>query len=393
MMRQRIVSRAVINSPDFILFGAGNYNTLGVLHQLAEIGVNPLIISVGNPKDRKHGNVIGYSKYARRLEVVDSEEAGLKWILEHRSSFAKDTIIYPTSDAAELLLDGVYDSLSPQFRFPNAGGQGLVAALMDKHRQTDLAKAAGIRILESQYSNSSDFSFAKVTYPCMVKPLNSTTGSKGDMMVCENEEELREALQGGKDTRDFIVQQYIRNEADLLFLGVAFGNGVVWLPAVVIKPGVSPIGEYTHAVISTDVERYLPEIENVKAFVANLGYQGPFSIEFGLEKGKNYFFEINLRNDGTSQYPLSAGVNIAEVYKIGLAPKDIPKMEYEMIDEVGDLRRVLGRQISFSKWLRSFRKAGSYRFYHRGDKSLIPVLATMFVSRVFGKMLRLSLIR
>lgn len=375
-------------APDFILFGSGNYNTLGVLHQLAEIGVNPLILSVNNPKDRKNGNIIGYSKFARRIKIVDSEQAGLEWILAHKDIFSDGTIIYPTSDTAELLLDGSYESLHPRFRFPNAGGRNSVEPLMDKHRQTDLAKKAGIRILESQYSNSPEFSFQKVVYPCMVKPLNSTAGSKGDMKVCNNEEQLRKALNEGKKTTDFIVQQYIKNEADLLFLGVALENGEIWLPAVVIKPGVSPIGEYTHAIISTDVEQYLPEIEEVKDFVTKLGYRGPFSIEFGLEKGKNYFFEINLRNDGTSQYPLAAGVNIAKTYITDSIPENLPKVEYEMIDEVGDLRRVFGRQISLTSWLSSFRKAGSYRYYHRGDKTLIPVLTLMCMSRIFRKLLR-----
>lgn len=373
---------------DFILFGQGNYNTLGVLHQLAEIGVDPLILSVGNPKDRKHGNIIGYSKYARRIKVVDSEQSGLQWILNNRNSFAKGTIIYPTSDTAELLLDSSFDALSQRFRFPNAGGQNTVAVLMDKHRQTDIAQTHGIRILKSQYSNSSDFSFEKVVYPCMVKPLNSITGSKGDMRVCENETELRDALLNGKHTRDFIVQQYIRNEADLLFLGVAFENGEVWLPAVVIKPGVSPTGEYTHAIISTDIKRWLPEINKVKNFVFDLGYRGPFSIDFGLEKGKNYFFEINLRNDGTSQYPLNAGVNIAKAYIEDRYPALSETIEYGMIDEVGDLRRVLNREISFSTWLKVFRNAGAYRYYHACDYRLLVPLTKMFVSRTANKLQR-----
>ena len=383
--------------PDFILFGVGNYNTLGVLHQLAAIGVDPLIISVGDPKDRQRGNIIGYSKYARRIKVVESELSGLEWILSHQESFSVGTIIYPTSDTVELLLDRHYDALSHWFRYPNAGGQNLVARLMDKHSQNDLAKAAGLRILESQYSNSPSFSFANVVYPCMVKPLNSTTGSKCDMRICMNKEELLDALQGGKCTRDFIVQQYIANEADFLFLGIAFENGEVWIPAVVIKPGVSPTGEYTHALVSTDVKRYLPEIEHVKAFVIGLGYRGPFSIEFGLEKGKKYFFEINLRNDGTSHYPMKAGVNIAATFYnsllYGKPCQDdmniITNCEYEMIDECGDLRRVLRREITLPSWLRSFVRAGSYRFYHQGDRGLILPLIQMFLSRSLGKLGRM----
>lgn len=374
---------------DFILFGAGNYNTLGVLHQLGEIGVDPLLLIVGKARDRKHGNLIGYSKFARQIVEVATENEGLEWLLDHKDAFGEQTIVYPTSDTAERLLDSNLDTLCPKFRFPNAGRQGSVTRLMDKKLQTEIALESGLPVIKSQYSNATDFSFDKVEYPCMVKPLNSTEGSKGDMRVCHDEAKLKEALADASETKNFIVQKYIENEADRLFLGMAFSTGEVWIPAVVAKPGVSARGEYTHAVISTDVCRYLPEIDEVKAFVKRLCYRGPFSIEFGHEKGQNYFFEINLRNDGTSCYPLNAGINFAEAYLNDSPSSSQETIEYEMIDEVGDLRRVLGRELSLSEWLRAFRKAGSYRFYHKGDYGLIFPLLQMFISRLTDKIVRM----
>lgn len=376
-------------APEVILFGSGNYNTLGVLHELAEAGITPHILSVGNPKDRKSGNIIGYSKYAEKIIQVETETDGIRWIEDNKDSFPAGTIIYPTSDSVEQLLDLAYDMLSGHFKFPNACKAGAVSFLMDKHRQTDIAKNSGIRVLDSQYTNSPDFSFHNITYPCMVKPLNSTAGSKSDMRVCENEKEVREALTGGKETHEFIVQQYIHNEADLLFLGVAMDNGEIWLPAVIIKPGVSPTGEYTHATVSTNVSKYLPDIQTVKTFVRNLEYKGPFSIEFGLEKGIPYFFEINLRNDGTSHYPLSAGVNIAAAYISGIIPAETKVVEYDMIDEITDLKRVFNREISLGRWCKSFFNAGSYRYYRAGDTKLLRPLIPMFFTRLSGKFLRL----
>lgn len=373
---------------DFILFGAGNYNTLGVLHQLGEIGVDPLLLIVGKARDRKYGNLIGYSKFARQIVEVATENEGLEWLLDHKDAFGEQTIVYPTSDTAERLLDSNLDTLCPKFRFPNAGSQGSVTRLMDKKLQTEIALESGLPIIKSQYSNATDFSFDNVEYPCMVKPLNSTEGSKGDMRVCHDEAKLKEALADASETKNFIVQKYIENEADRLFLGMAFSTGEVWIPAVVVKPGVSARGEYTHAIISTDVYKYLPELHEVKRFVGKLCYQGPFSIEFGHEKGQNYFFEINLRNDGTSHYPLNAGINIAEAYINDSSSFPENMMEYEMIDEVGDLRRVLGRELSLSQWVRSFSKAGSYRYYRKGDNGLLLPLLQMFLIRFTDKIAR-----
>lgn len=379
---------------DFILFGEGNYNTLGVLHCMAAKGIEVFLLLVGTGKRLLYGEILGYSKYARHGYSVKDEREGLQWLLAHQQDFPQGTVIYPTSDTAETLLDAHYDALSTHFHFPNCGKQGEVTRLMEKDVQTALAAQHGIRTLQSMYTNSADCDLNKVAYPCMVKPLISISGSKGDMRVCANRQELDDALASAKHTKEFIIQQYIQNEADLLFLGIRLPNGDVWIPSLVKKPGVSSTGEYTHAIVTTAVPEHLPELEAVKQFVSALNYVGPFSIEFGLEKEKNYFFEINLRNDGTSHYPLASGVNIAYVYyrackgKLTEADMCYTQGEYPMVDEVLDIRRVLSREVSFSEWWRLFRSAKAYRYYISFDRRLAFVLLPMFFNRLISKVWR-----
>lgn len=378
--------------PDFIIFGSGNYNSLGVLHALADAGKDALVLCIGKSRDRKHGNIIGHSRFSKYLLEVSDVEEGVRWLIENKSKFPEGTIIYPTGDIEEMALDKESENLKSHYVFPSCSESGEVSRLMEKSSQIEQAERHGLRIIRSQYSNSPDFSFEKVEYPCMAKPLNSTVGTKGDMRICQNENDLKEALLNGKHTKNFIIQKYINNEADLLFLGVALPDGDVVIPALVKKPGVSPTGEYSHAIITTEIDKHLPEKEKVISFVKSLGYTGPFSIEFGLENGKNYFFEINLRNDGTSHYPLNAGVNIPMIYFNsirGLTQKSTWRpTEYEMIDEVADLRRVLNRHLSLSAWIKSFRKAGSYKFYYRKDKRLLLQIVPMFLNRSFSKFIR-----
>lgn len=375
---------------DFILFGEGNYNTLGVLHCMVAKGIDVFLLLVGTSR-----RIIEYSKYARYGQSVQDEHEGLEWLLTHQQDFPQGTVIYPTSDTAETLLDTHYNILSSHFYFPNCGKLGEVTRLMEKDVQTALAMQHGIRTLQSMYTNNVDYDIDKVAYPCMVKPLISISGSKGDMRVCLNRQELDEALVSAKHTKEFIIQQYIKNEADLLFLGIRLPNGEIWLPSLVKKPGVSSTGEYTHAIVTTAVLEHLPELKEVKNFVNALNYVGPFSIEFGLEKGKNYFFEINLRNDGTSHYPLASGVNIAYVYyracKGQLLAEDMTytQGEYPMVDEVVDIRRVLSREISFGEWWKFFCAAKAHRYYVSFDKRLLIYLVPMFVSRLCSKVWRI----
>lgn len=383
-----------IMNPDFIIYGSGNYNSLGVLHCMASKEIKAFLLLIGSGRNPFKGEVIRFSKFARCLHLVKDEEEGLRWLLSHRRNFPKGTIVYPTSDTAESLLDLHYDELIDHFIFPNAGKAGKVTQLMEKDRQTLDAAQTGIRTLWSIYTTSPEFESAQITYPCMIKPIKSITGSKGDMRVCHTPEELNRAIQSAQSTKDFIVQQYICNESDLLFLGIRFADGTITIPAVIKKPGVSSTGEYTHAIVSTAVKECLPELENVKNYVNTLEFTGPFSIEFGLEKGKNYFFEINLRNDGTSHYPLAAGINIPYIWYLSckgtLKAEDLScrDSEYEMIDEIFDIRRVLSHEQTLSQWYRRLFSAGAYRYYVSFDPLPAFMLFPMFLSHIFQKIIR-----
>jgi D-aspartate ligase len=381
-------------NPDFVLFGFDNYNTLGVLHCMASKRIDVFLLLIGSRMNILKGEVIRFSKFARYCHVVKNETGGIHWLLSHSQEFPAGTVIYPTSDSAASLLDLHYNELIGHFVFSNAGNQGKVTQLMEKDRQTNDAMCAGIRTLWSLYTRAPDFHLNHVQYPCMVKPIKSITGSKGDMRVCHTPEELSRTIQSARNTKDFIVQQYIHNESDLLFLGIRFPNGLVHIPAVIKKPGVSSTGEYTHAVVSTAVAECLPELEKVQQYVDNLEYVGPFSIEFGLEDGKNYFFEINLRNDGTSHYPLAAGINIPYIWYLSckgvLKNEDLmcQDTEYEMIDEIFDIRRVLSCEQTLLQWYRRLLSSKAYRYYVSFDRLPSMMLLPMFLVHAFQKVIR-----
>lgn len=379
---------------DFIIFGEGNYHTLGVLHCMAAKGINAYLLLIGSGKRLLDGEVVGYSKYARYGHSVQTIEEGVEWLLTHQMDFPQGTIVFPTSDWVETKLDYNYDALKAHYIFPNCGEQGRVTHYMDKALQDTIAMQHGIRTLKSVYTNTSDCDLEKVIYPCMVKPLVSVNGSKEDMRVCTNRQELDEALAAAKHTTEFVIQQYIQNESDLLLLGIRLPNGEVWTPSLVRKPEVSGTGEYTYAFVTTDIAAHLPEIDKVKDFIKALDYVGPFSVEFGVEQGLNYFFEMNLRNDGTSHYPLASGVNIAYVYyracKGQLTAEDMcyEHGEFPMVDEVLDIRRVLYRELSFSEWFRFLRSAKAFQHYVPFDKRVAFLLIPFFVSRVWSKIWR-----
>ena len=58
-----------------------------------------------------------------------------------------------------------------------------------------------------------------------------------------------------------------------------------------------------------------------------------------------------------------------------------------MIDEVGDIRRVLYHELTFFQWLISLIKAGSYKWYSSGDYTLLFPLTGMFLKRIAAKLI------
>ena len=383
--------------PKFIIFGPGNYNSLGVLRQTGRAKIDCLLLIVGSGRDIKNGNILLYSRYAKQWESVGSEREGLDWLLVNIDKFADGTVIYTTSDGCERVIDEHFDELRPKFCFPNAGTQGRVAILMNKEHQIALAAKCGLNIIKGQYTNSPDFDFKSVEFPCMIKPFNSTTGAKDDMAVCEDMHALKANLSASRYTKDFIVEKYIGKEYELLLLGVALPDGRIWTPAIVHKYDLDPMGDYTHALVSTDVLTELPELVKVHSLIKELRYIGPFSVEFGHEKGINYFFEVNLRNDGTSHYPLNMGINFAELYYRSYQyPKvEIPEIrnqKYLKVNDIKDIKRIFKHKVSLCHWLREFFGAGSYRYYQSGDNKILRAVIPMFVwyytNSIVNKILR-----
>lgn len=313
--------------------------------------------------------------------VVNNEEEGIKWILKNKGRFTEGSIIYPTSDKVEKLLDINYKELKPKFLFPNANEPGRVSFFMTKSNQFELARRIGLNVLESQYYTGTELPYTFIEYPCIIKPLDSTLGSKGDMALCHNDDELQFAINHAAHTKSFIIQQYISKESEVLFLGIAFENREIEIPAAVIKPDISEYGEYSHAITTNNLHEFGNEISRIKELVREIGFKGPFSAEFAITKGQPFFLEINLRNDGISHYPLSGGINIARSYLTQEPFTSHELFSYEMIDETCDIKRWIRGELKLSDWLKAMTNAGAFKWYGERDYSLIPPLSMIFISR------------
>lgn len=351
-----------------IILGNNGYNTLGCIRCC---GIKKLPFFLILVTDTLWNPVLK-SKYLKDYYVVKTIEDGLKLLVD-KCEFWKNSVLLPTSDKAESLLDEEYENLSQYYTFPHANAAGAVNDLMRKEKQANMAKEQGIAIPQTIFYHIGDTLPVDIKYPCIIKQERSVSGHKSIMNICKTHEDLQIELAKTNDTKDVLIQQYIEKEYELLLIGCRLANGEVWIPGVFKKERWYQSGDdASFGIISTDVESFFPNVKDVKALITQMNYYGPFSVEFGVMEGVPYFYEVNLRNDGTSHYFHKAGVFVPYIYYLsntsGLdgSKLKVDSISFLFIDEFGDIRNI-GNGISMRQWLLDIHKAVSYKYFDSHD--------------------------
>lgn len=371
-----------------IIIGCSDYNTLGCIRGFWQKGVDFTLLLVSDEKRK----MILKSQAVKDYVVVATEEEAVKWLLGHADE-ANGTVLLPTSDKAESIIDLHSEELGQYYMFPHAKHQGEVTHMMDKDVQVEMAQKAGLSVPKTAYYHRGDAIPEGIAYPAIVKQERSTEGRKRKMLVCNDESNLKHAIEHLQETNDFLIQQYVRRDYELLLIGCRLSDGRVWMPAVFKKERwMLKGGDGSFGLISTKVLDYFKQTEEVERLLEEMNYYGPFSIEFGVEHGKPYFYEVNMRNDGTSHYYYPAGVYVPYVYyldrigelnEIDLATEE---KEHYFIDELGDIRNFF-HGLSLHRWLKDIRKANAYKFYWKGDNApfckIVPRSIAKSIYRMF----------
>ena len=107
-------------------------------------------------------------------------------------------MLIPYSDGAAMELDLRLNQFKENFYVPSINGeQGRIAALMDKDAQYKWAKEHGIKMAESVVVDLTQDNFDVVNilcYPVILKPVLSATGSKFDIVVCNDSKDCLQAF-------------------------------------------------------------------------------------------------------------------------------------------------------------------------------------------------------
>lgn len=362
-----------------IIIGDSTHNTLSAVRSFGEAKIPQKMVLVCHEdtcyvqysKYLKHGNIHIVQELDKCMPILEN------WAVE------KGQTLMTTFDAAAEWVDAREQQLSKWFRTPCRGKQ--IGNLFHKDAQCQLAKECGLDVPFSVVYNREDvLPVENIVFPLITKPLVSSAGTKEDIHVCESLIELEAALRENSYCKKFLLQQFIDKEYEINCIGVRTDKEMT------IAGGIKKLrhwpritGAASYAVMQ-QVDEYGINVGGVKRFLDKSGYHGPFSVEFLHTKdGKNYFMEVNFRNDGLAYTATCAGVNLHAFYVDSSKQIDGAKFRKTyMMNYSIDLLYVKEGSITRWQWIKDFFKTRC--FINICFSDLNPVLM-YYKQKIFKK--------
>lgn len=346
-----------------VILGDSFNNTLGLIRSLGEVCIPQTLVLAGET-DRLHVCQSRYLEKDKIFRVNDVSEC--MPILKQIADGSHRQVILCTNDRAATFVDEHEEELCADFVTPMAGKH--LGEYMNKMRQCELARQCGFDVPTSViYHKGEDFP-QDISYPLLLKPLVSINGEKSDIHICRTREDVEAGLNAASHCGDFIVQEFVEKEYEINMLGISTEWGVC------IPGGIRKIRHYPTIYSPCSFGEYLPIVDFdfdtavVQRFMDRVGYRGLFSVELLHKGNKNYFMEVNFRNDGLAYTATAAGINLPAIYmQFDGIPKDIKVRKTYMMDLSIDYCHVKDGNISFGKWFQDFCKTGCQLNFNRKD--------------------------
>ena len=351
-----------------VVWGTDNSNALGLIRQLQSVGFEILFII-----NKKPGFCVVKSSFCPKYIIVPDLEGGYNYLLEHAADFPTKPALISTSDVIAEMIDQHKEILSRYYVVMGTKESGLLTKILDKNYMCDMAKECGFRVPASVAWRTSD-PIPEIDYPCLVKPNKKSVIRPKPFKTkkCDNKESLVNLLGSVPQGCEFIIQDFVPKESDLLIYGCRLLDGTIIMPGALIKERWSIYGDGSYGQILKSAPKGF-DSKPIKSFLERISYYGLFSFEFGLYKNEYYFYEVNLRNDGTSHYFFQAGVNLPAAWVLssyGMSyDKELGVIErdYYFMDEVFDRLNVKSGVVSKREWKKQYKESSIFVYYQKSD--------------------------
>lgn len=356
-----------------IVIGGNHQNPLGVVESLAREGIRPYVIIYDDCKS----SFVLKSKYIRKGFICPTSESAIQKILDITANEQEKTVVIACSDNASLLINQYFDILTPFCYLPTIPIQDEMEKWMDKEQMDKVAVNVGLNVPQTWIIVKDSPIPSDIEYPVVTKSLTSVGLGKAEFTICANEEELKVFVESQMRSDRIQVQKYIEKEYEFQFIGCSFHEG-----KDVIIPGRTYIENATHFNNLTFLkyqERKVIEgtttLRKTESFINKTGYSGLFSVEYMHGKdGKDYFLEMNFRNDGNAFVVTQAGSNLPYLWYLSCIGEDYRSYYDEdkvtaacFLPEDSFFLSMLSGTISYKEWRMKMKEATCFASYFKGD--------------------------
>ncbi len=352
---------------------------LSFVRSLARRGIPTLLLDSA----REPGLATRFGLTVRLPPVTEQPGLWLALLRGIGQNARRRPVLFVTSDELALFASAEAEQLEPFFEMLLPRHE-LLAALVDKRRQHQLATAAGVPVPYTAWPASThelDRAAGETPYPCALKPATSHLGTAvlgAKLLVCNNPHELRDAFERHTAAGiELMIQEIIPGGDDRLFGYTAFWSRDGYELAAITKqklrqnpPGY---GDGSAQITVNDAE----VAGHSRRLLASLSYRGFGSVEFkrDVRDGSLKLMEINPRTVSGNELAAAAGIDLPYVAYRHLTGQVVTTSAARegvlLVHEEWDLKSLLRsephRVRAVATWLATLRAADAYSLGARDD--------------------------
>lgn len=364
-------------------------NALGVVRSLGEADIEPILIYL---VEESHLPTLIKSKYLSVVHKVYSYKEAVNLLIMTYGNEMLKPFLYTCDDSVQSIVDDQYNTLVDKFYFFNAGKEGRINHLMDKHEISLIAEFCGCNIPKQEVVDTGMMP-RTLQYPVMTKTLKSTMGLwKEDSYICHSAEELQQAYKKIQSPK-LLIEEYIDKKNEFTLMGFSCNNGNdVYIPYIVtyLRSSSSSYGHYMEVKPFNNGELRSKAYEIIR----RCKFSGCFEIEFLIDSNdKIWFLEVNFRYSFWNYALTFGGVNYPIAWAKSILGNKIEKNYrlkdyFTALNEPGDFgQSVVKKKISILEWLYDVHYADMLFFWNPKD----PIPAWSFWWHKIIRMIRKKL--
>lgn len=359
-----------------IIVGGDHHNGLALARML---GLNNIDVVAVIVTDNDY-SFMSKSRFLKKSYVFHNESDAFDFILKDFAGSNIKPFLIPYSDGAAMELDIRLDEFKNKFYVPSIGNQqGKIAELMDKKNQFDWAIANGIKMAKTEELILADWVSHPNTwneFPCILKPAISANGKKGDIVICNTQDELNESVLDliNKEYESVVIQPYLNIDYEIDVFGCICKNNpqIILVPTKTLRAFPAKKGTNCFSQIITD-KAIIDKCRQVITKLQQCGFYGLYDLELLVIEGEVYLNEVNFRNSGDDYMVMSQKF----YYPLAWFSDVLCNNEFKYDDCMNkptfamtywyDYQHVKHKEISFSCWRRDVQKTSDFALYFKGD--------------------------